>query len=618
MNKQRNKPPHSVFNPSLFSSQGPIWFPLAFILALSGMAWMSWRKWPDLVIDFGEQVYIAWRLAEGEVLYRDIIYFYGPLSSYLHGLLFKLFGPGFMVLATFNILLVIVLTSLIYHSFTFFGNRLSGTLSALTFVTVFAFSQYIWMGNHNFMASYVYDLTHGAFLCFLAIHLLIKFSLKGTPAQSAGLGLLTGLIFLTKFEVFLAWITALTLAWILFFNYSRLHRENFSRLLPAFLFTSVVPPGLFFCYFSLHMPMASAFEAMIGPWTYVLSSSVRSLQFYQYVMGTDALLPNVKMMAIYFFYWALILMAMILFSRFSNKIFKNSVIFNLIFLALLAGLLILFREKIPWMEALRPLPVILILSGIYLYFTRANYLDDPIQLSKFIILATVITFSLVLLTKIIFNVHVYHYGVVLALPATLVLIHILFYELPLRVPQISNGDGFYKPAALILFFIFIYSHVQLSSDFYGKKIFPVGKGSDMIMGYDRSVGPRDMMVQIALEVLEEEVQPDEGFATFPTGTLLNYLSRRVNPINSLSFNPGTLTLVGEQAVLESLEAHPPAYVVIIFFDFLQFEYRFFGRDFGQGIYSWIQSNYVLFRQIGKDPVQDKAFGIQIFKRKTAG
>ena len=145
------------------------------------MAWMSWRKWPDLVIDFGEQVYIAWRLAEGEVLYRDIIYFYGPLSSYLHSLLFKLFGTGFMVLAVFNILLILVLTALIYHLFTFLGDRLSGTLTALTSVTVFAFSQYIWMGNHNFVASYVYDLTHGAFLCFLALHLLIKFSLKGTP-----------------------------------------------------------------------------------------------------------------------------------------------------------------------------------------------------------------------------------------------------------------------------------------------------------------------------------------------------------------------------------------------------------------------------------------------------
>jgi len=141
----------------------------------------------------------------------------------------------------------------------------------------------------------------------------------------------------------------------------------------------------------------------------------------------------------------------------------------------------------------------------------------------------------------------------------------------------------------------------------------------MILGYDPRITSRDLIFQVALDILEEEVKPDEGFATFPTGAMLNYLSRRVNPINSLGFYPATYsTLVGEQAILESLEAHPPAYVVIIFFDFLRFEYRFFGQDFGQEIYSWIQNNYVLFRQLGKDPVKDKANGIQIFKRKADG
>ena len=33
-------------------------------------------------------------------------------------------------------------------------------------------------------------------------------------------------------------------------------------------------------------------------------------------------------------------------------------------------------------------------------------------------------------------------------------------------------------------------------------------------------------------------------AAFPTGTLLNYLSRTENPINSISYNPGTWKLLG--------------------------------------------------------------------------
>src|SRR5262245_19376343 len=55
-------------------------------------AWRSWRTWPDLLIDFGNELYVPWRITEGEHLYRDIAFTMGPLSQYFHALLFRLFG----------------------------------------------------------------------------------------------------------------------------------------------------------------------------------------------------------------------------------------------------------------------------------------------------------------------------------------------------------------------------------------------------------------------------------------------------------------------------------------------------------------------------------------------
>jgi len=64
------------------------WTNLLILVLLAGagffMASISWLKWPDLLIDYGDQVYIPWRLSEGLVLYKDIFYMYGPLSSYIH------------------------------------------------------------------------------------------------------------------------------------------------------------------------------------------------------------------------------------------------------------------------------------------------------------------------------------------------------------------------------------------------------------------------------------------------------------------------------------------------------------------------------------------------------
>ena len=46
------------------------------------MAAWTWRTWPDILIDFGREAYVAWRLTEGDVLPRDVVYVSGPLSPY--------------------------------------------------------------------------------------------------------------------------------------------------------------------------------------------------------------------------------------------------------------------------------------------------------------------------------------------------------------------------------------------------------------------------------------------------------------------------------------------------------------------------------------------------------
>ncbi|MDJ0850154.1 MAG: hypothetical protein QNK04_17415 [Myxococcota bacterium] len=67
----------------------PGWPGPVFFAALSAG---SWEKWADVHIDFGAELYAAWRLAEGEALYRNIAYRHGPLPHHLNALWFTLFG----------------------------------------------------------------------------------------------------------------------------------------------------------------------------------------------------------------------------------------------------------------------------------------------------------------------------------------------------------------------------------------------------------------------------------------------------------------------------------------------------------------------------------------------
>src|SRR5207253_6277955 len=75
---------------------------------------ISWRKWPDPLIDFGQQLYNAWQLSNGAVLYRDVSCLYGPLSQYFNAAIFWMFGPGLIVLALANVAIFVAISTSIY------------------------------------------------------------------------------------------------------------------------------------------------------------------------------------------------------------------------------------------------------------------------------------------------------------------------------------------------------------------------------------------------------------------------------------------------------------------------------------------------------------------------
>ncbi len=577
------------------------------------MAWISWLKWPDLTIDFGEQLYIAWRLSEGEVLYKDINYFYGPLSSYLHAILFKLFGVNFLIIVSFNIFLVVLTAWLIFRIFASIGTNISAFFSSLIFVTVFAFSQYLWMGNHNFVCSYVYDITHGILLTFASIYQLIKLVKNQKTKNLFFLGLLTGLVFLTKFEVALAWgITVITILSYYFYHHVPVQKSKIREVL-IFILSSLLPLAIFFFYFSFHLSFTEAFFTLLKPWAYAFNPLIRDLPFYKSVMGINQLKENI-LINVKFASLGVALILTLFFINYKllkNK--KNNYLHYVSSIIFLLGFHFLFFNTIPWLETLRPVPLFII--SAFLIFLIKYHKETNLNKKKLLPLIAFSLFSLLLLIKIIFKTHVYHYGVALALPGTLLLTKFIIDDIPMWIQKRGVHNLFFKTSIYGILALFIFVHIKISYSYYEKKILPVNQNEDLLIGYSPYVTPRDMNFKIALSFIEEIIEPDQELYSFPTGTLLNFLARRKNSNPNISFNPGTWKLVGENIILNSLKDSPPHFIVIVFHDYLEFKYRFFGVDFGQNIYQWIQKNYQSIHQIGNHPVKDKKEGIIIFKKK---
>src|ERR1700724_2928583 len=171
------------------------WLEIAGLVALAGATVFfvatSWRKWPDPLIDFGQQLYIAWQLSNGSVLYRDVGCLFGPLSEYFNAAIFRLFGPGLITLAIANIVIFIGIATALYLLFRRSWGAIAAWLSTLIVISVFGFSQFVDAGNYDYAAPYTNQTTHGMLICLLLCFALGRVIEK--PSKLAGF--LSGLLF---------------------------------------------------------------------------------------------------------------------------------------------------------------------------------------------------------------------------------------------------------------------------------------------------------------------------------------------------------------------------------------------------------------------------------------
>ena len=147
------------------------WAGLALVGCVFALAAaLSWRRWPDILVDFGIQLYLPWRISAGDVLYRDMMYLTGgPLSQYFNALLFKVFGVSFRTLIFANLAITAGMLVLVYRRFLAAADRLTATMICLAIVLVFAFQHYVPVGNYNYVTPYCHEVFHGLVLSLVVV-----------------------------------------------------------------------------------------------------------------------------------------------------------------------------------------------------------------------------------------------------------------------------------------------------------------------------------------------------------------------------------------------------------------------------------------------------------------
>ena len=576
------------------------------------MAWWTWGKWPDVLIDFGRELYVPWRLTQGDVLYRDIAVFNGPLSAYANALAFRLFGVGVWTLVACNLAVVCGVLALLYALVRQMAGRAAATSGCLAFVALFGFGQVVRTGNYNWVCPYAHELSHGIALSLLSIYLLVQYGRRGALWAAAGAGLALGLVVLTKAEVSLAAALAVPTGLGLLLWAERPSRGRIAAVLGVFVAGVVVPPLVACGLLATAMPVGQAVRGTLGTWAYVVEGLARGefggQVFYRWQMGTLDLGASLGRLAAWSGGYAVVAVVGCVLAMALGRVRRSRV--WIVVVVFLATSWLALTLGVKWQQAAMPLPVVLlVLGGVW----AVAFVRRPGERTGLAVRLAMAVFALALLAKMILNVRLYHYGFALAMPGTVLVVAAVVGWVPAWLTRRGACGAVFRAVAIALVMVVATRQLAACHDQLRFKTQQVGQGADAFLA-----DARGRHVAATLAEIEQRVGEADTLAAFPEGVMLNYLGRRRCPTPFINFMPTEVVRFGEERMLSAFEAKPPKWVALVHKSTAEFGVPFFGRDYGKQLGAWLRAHYRPVWQAGAVPLDGYEFGIQLLERVREG
>jgi hypothetical protein len=582
------------------------------------MLFVSWRRWSLIILDFGRELYIPWKLSMGGVLYRDIyVDHYGPFSPYLNAFLFKMFGVNIMTLAFFNMGVVIVITYCIYRFFRHTANSVTAVMTAATFLSIFAFK----FPNYNYITPYAYALTHGIALSFFSILAFHQYIKKQNTFWVVVIGLFIGTIFLTKLEVFFASIAAIGTGFIVLMCVEQFPLRKIIKVSVLLFFSLLLPTVLFMVYFSFFIPFQEALFSILAQYRQLFETEVTSNAFYLAATGRDAssfylgkiLLVTGWYVFLFFLAWSV-----------ARLVERISSTYHRMIIMIVAGasvlFLMLFTNDVPgnWLDIRIPFAfqVVVAVMGVFYGITIWKSRKDKGKALNALPMFVFIIFAFIMVLKVILRVTINVYGFALTMPATLVVVAGLVYHVPRLVAKSAQSTTFIRALSSILVAMFLVMEIGVISDTYLIRNYPIATDKEKIITFDAAVNIEGPVINETLKKINETIKPNENFLVIPEGILLNYLTRRDSLSPYTSFLLGDLVMHREEKIVERLSRRLPDYVILIDRSVGEWGFKKFGVDTGAKISEWVIKNYVPICTIGNIPFQGSQLcrGVIIAKR----
>ena len=578
----------------------------------AAMCAFSWLKWADVFVDFGNELYLAWRISEGEHLTRDIAYRHGPLSHYWNALWFAAFDPSIRTLSRVNLLLFAITCTAVFRIVSRARGAFAAGVSGVVLVGVFGFGQYVPIGNYNYVTPYQHAQTHGLLLGVLMITSLGAAASATGSAQKrlalAGAGVCLGLVFLTKLELFVPIAATAAIGLMALVR----TRAGDALGVGGFFAAAAGSVAAFFAFLSLHMSAGDAGTALLGNWTHLgAGGSVLADPFYGVGAGLDDVAGHSARMfgaAICVAGFAALLLAL---DRFvvQRRTGVASVIALVFVLTGISGLIV------DWTFVARGLPLLSGAAAVWWCGRLFRNPDGPSEaLSRELPLALFSVLGVLLLGKMLLAARFEQYGFVLAMPAALTLCVALVADLPSRLP--APGGGVARVGATAAIAGWLAFCLTVSNLYYARKTLPIGSGGDLVLASPERAQP----IAQALRQMDAQLPRTASLLVMPEGASLNYWLKRANPTPYTLFLPAEVDAFGgEQHILEGIRSSPPDFIALVNRSGDEFGVGPFGSDprFGGGLLEYVESSYRRVGRFGAEPFRQVRPGVVVMQRRSS-
>jgi len=535
---------------------------------------LSWRKWGDVVIDCGRELDIARQLAEGRILYSEVRYFYGPLTPWINGGLMKVFGIHADTLIAAGIAVAALCCWAIYTLARCYTGRIGATLAAVSFLYMSAFAHLTPNGIFNFALPYTSAATYGITCALLCVLGLVRFSQTGRRGALALSLIFFALTGLTKIELLLA----VGLPHVIFLALRLWEQKRAEvRLWSAYAlaFAAIAAAYLF-----------AARDSGFGVvWRENLFPLVTSQSDYsKFHMGlinpAESLLNMLKSMGV-----ATVLIAgVVALARITPAAGSTR---NLLYaVAGAGGFAVYFWMPLDLAFLLAtPVSVIVILAGLKHCILRR----DPRGIFRAQILLW--SFALGCMARMLLKPITYHYGFYLFPPMALALTVGWLVVLPYLISELKSKRATVYCAGLGVVLAWTWTHYSMSSTLYSMHTVEMRapRGHMWLLNVPNAL-PQGQFYAGTVNVLAA-MPKGTRVLVLPQGVGLAFFSGQNNPYGIFGYNaPEMSGSYSDDAMFSLLERNPPDLVLRTPTDALEYGNQYFGKDYGQKTWGWIQAN----------------------------